>query len=152
MKIKRLPAGFVIPAQPVMAVKPPSGADWVHEIKHDGYRLIVCRGGCIARIYSRNAIDLPPGSRRSQTLLSASKPRASRSTARRLSSDLTTCHASMSCADGKLLEMRSFTALDLIEPPKIKNRSLPSRSRPKQIGLRPRTGGAVTARRRSSDG
>jgi len=40
MKIKRLPAGFVVPAQPIRASKPPSGADWVHEIKHDGYRLI----------------------------------------------------------------------------------------------------------------
>jgi hypothetical protein len=33
---KPLPAGFVIPAQPVLALKPPSGTDWVHEIKHDG--------------------------------------------------------------------------------------------------------------------
>jgi hypothetical protein len=32
MKINPLPAGFVIPAQPVMASKPPSGADWGHEI------------------------------------------------------------------------------------------------------------------------
>jgi ATP-dependent DNA ligase len=55
MKIKRLPAGFVIPAQPVMDSKPPSGADWVHEIKHDGYRLIVRRDGAAARLYSRNA-------------------------------------------------------------------------------------------------
>jgi ATP-dependent DNA ligase len=45
MRIKRLPARFVIPAQPVMASKPPSGADWVHEIKHDGYRLIIRRDG-----------------------------------------------------------------------------------------------------------
>jgi len=45
MKVKRLPAGFVIPARPVLAPKPPSGADWVHEIKHDGYRLIVWRDG-----------------------------------------------------------------------------------------------------------
>jgi hypothetical protein len=36
MTIKRLPAGFIIPAQPVLASKPPFGADWVHEIKHDG--------------------------------------------------------------------------------------------------------------------
>jgi ATP-dependent DNA ligase len=38
MKFKPLPAGFVIPAQPIKASKPPSGADWVHEINHDGYR------------------------------------------------------------------------------------------------------------------
>jgi ATP-dependent DNA ligase len=57
MKIHRLPAGFVFPAQPVLASKPPSGADWVHEIKHDGYRIIVCRHGLAARLYSRSAYD-----------------------------------------------------------------------------------------------
>src|SRR5262249_21996260 len=58
MRIKRLPAGFVIPAQPVPASRPPSGADWLHEIKHDGYRLIVRRQGPLVRLYSRNANDL----------------------------------------------------------------------------------------------
>ena len=57
MRIKCLPAGFVIPAQPVMASTPPSGPDWVHEIKHDGYRLIVRRDGPTVRLYSRNAYD-----------------------------------------------------------------------------------------------
>jgi hypothetical protein len=54
MKIKSVPAGFVVPAQPVKASKPPSGADWVHEIKHDGYRIIVRRDGPTVRLYSRN--------------------------------------------------------------------------------------------------
>jgi ATP dependent DNA ligase domain len=57
MKIKRLPAGFVVPAQPIKASKPPSGPDWVHEIKHDGYRLIVRRDGPTVRLYTRNAYD-----------------------------------------------------------------------------------------------
>src|SRR5712672_1185184 len=57
MKIKRLLAGFVVPAQPVKASKPPSGAGWVHEIKHDGYRLIVRRDGPTVRLYTRNAYD-----------------------------------------------------------------------------------------------
>jgi bifunctional non-homologous end joining protein LigD len=57
MKIKRLPAGFVVPAPPIKASKPPSGADWVHEIKHDGYRLIVRRDGPTVRLYTRNAFD-----------------------------------------------------------------------------------------------
>jgi hypothetical protein len=35
--------GFVDPCIPTLAAKPPSGPDWVHEIKHDGYRLIVRR-------------------------------------------------------------------------------------------------------------
>jgi bifunctional non-homologous end joining protein LigD len=57
MVIKRLPAGFVTPAQPVVASRPPSGANWVHEIKHDGYRLIVRRDGPTVRLYTRSAYD-----------------------------------------------------------------------------------------------
>jgi bifunctional non-homologous end joining protein LigD len=57
MKIIPLPAGFVLPAQPVKAPKPPVGSDWVHEIKHDGYRIIVRRDGPAVRLYSRNAYD-----------------------------------------------------------------------------------------------
>jgi hypothetical protein len=30
------PTGFIVPAQPVERAVPPSGADWVYEIKHDG--------------------------------------------------------------------------------------------------------------------
>jgi ATP-dependent DNA ligase len=29
----------------IQASRPPSGKDWVHEIKHDGYRMIVGRDG-----------------------------------------------------------------------------------------------------------
>ena len=57
MKFKRLPAGFVIPAQPVLAPRPPSGADWVQAIKHDCYRMIVRRDGPTVRLYTRNAYD-----------------------------------------------------------------------------------------------
>jgi ATP-dependent DNA ligase len=54
---KPLPAGFIIPARPIRASKPPSGPDWVHEIKHDGYRLMVHQGGSAVRLYTRNAYD-----------------------------------------------------------------------------------------------
>src|SRR5215467_13522767 len=57
MRNTLLPAGFVVPAQPIKASKPSSGADWVHEIKHDGYRLIVRRDGPTVRLYTRNAYD-----------------------------------------------------------------------------------------------
>jgi bifunctional non-homologous end joining protein LigD len=53
MRINGFQAGFVIPAQPVVASKRPSGADWAHEIKHDGYRLIVHRDGAAVRRYTR---------------------------------------------------------------------------------------------------
>jgi ATP-dependent DNA ligase len=31
------PDGFIEPCLPSPADKPPSGANWVHEIKHDGF-------------------------------------------------------------------------------------------------------------------
>jgi bifunctional non-homologous end joining protein LigD len=49
---RNLPARFVIPAQPVEAGRPPSGAQWVHEIKHDGYRVIVRRDGAMVRLWT----------------------------------------------------------------------------------------------------
>jgi ATP-dependent DNA ligase len=55
---EHLPPGFIIPAQPVPAVKSPSGPPWVHEIKHDGYRLIVRWDSSKVRLYTRNATDL----------------------------------------------------------------------------------------------
>jgi ATP-dependent DNA ligase len=57
MKFKPIPAGFIVPAQPVLASRPPSGPAWVHEIKHDGYRIIVRREGSTVRLYSRNGND-----------------------------------------------------------------------------------------------
>jgi bifunctional non-homologous end joining protein LigD len=49
--------GFVPPCIPTGAAKPPSGADWVHEIKHDGYRLQVCREGESVRLFTRRGYD-----------------------------------------------------------------------------------------------
>jgi bifunctional non-homologous end joining protein LigD len=40
-----------------VASRPPSGANWVHEIKHDGYRLIVRQDGVAAQLFTRNAHD-----------------------------------------------------------------------------------------------
>ena len=37
--------------------KPPSGSTWVHEIKHDGYRLIARRDGNRVRLYTRRGYD-----------------------------------------------------------------------------------------------
>jgi ATP-dependent DNA ligase len=35
----------------------PAGSDWIHEIKHDGYRLIVARYGTSVRLFTRNGHD-----------------------------------------------------------------------------------------------
>jgi bifunctional non-homologous end joining protein LigD len=101
MKFNSLPAGFVIPAQPVKARKPPSGADWIHEIKHDGYRMIVRRDGPSVRLYSRNAHDWTARLSAIATAARGTKPGASRLTARRLYWDRMVCRYSRSCPVGR---------------------------------------------------
>jgi bifunctional non-homologous end joining protein LigD len=46
------PNGFVDPASPL-----PSGPGWVHEIKHDGYRLQVRRDGDRVHLFTRRGFD-----------------------------------------------------------------------------------------------
>ncbi len=41
--------------------KVPAGPDWLHEIKHDGYRLIVQREGKRVRLFTRNGHDWTTG-------------------------------------------------------------------------------------------
>jgi bifunctional non-homologous end joining protein LigD len=36
-------ASFIEPCLPSPADKPPSGSNWIHEIKHDGYLLMARR-------------------------------------------------------------------------------------------------------------
>jgi ATP-dependent DNA ligase len=49
--------GFVEPCLPSRAERPPSGPDWVHEIKHDGYRLMARRDPAGTRLLTRNGHD-----------------------------------------------------------------------------------------------
>jgi bifunctional non-homologous end joining protein LigD len=51
------PAGFIEHCVPIPAAKPPAGPQWVHEIKHDGYRLIVRRDGARVRVFTRRGYD-----------------------------------------------------------------------------------------------
>jgi len=44
------PTGFIAPCLPTSAPQPPSGALWLHEIKHDGFRRRVERDGDRVRI------------------------------------------------------------------------------------------------------
>jgi hypothetical protein len=48
------PADFIVPAQPTLAAKPPAGPEWVHEVKHDGYRLIALKQADRVVLWSRN--------------------------------------------------------------------------------------------------
>src|SRR6266487_5834113 len=53
-----LPAGFVPPCLPTKAQEPPSGPMWLHEIKHDGFRVIARKDDKRVRLYSRPGNDM----------------------------------------------------------------------------------------------
>jgi ATP-dependent DNA ligase len=48
-----MPTGFIAPCLPTKASQPPSGELWLHEIKHDGFRVIARKDGAKVRLYSR---------------------------------------------------------------------------------------------------
>lgn len=52
------PAGFIEPCLPSPLKKPPSGPGWIHEIKHDGFRIVAYREAQRVRLFTRNANDL----------------------------------------------------------------------------------------------
>jgi ATP-dependent DNA ligase len=45
------------PCLPTLGKAVPAGPDWIHEIKHDGYRLIVQRDGNRVRLFTRGGYD-----------------------------------------------------------------------------------------------
>jgi bifunctional non-homologous end joining protein LigD len=53
-----MPTGFIAPCLPTKASQPPSGELWLHEIKHDGFRVIARKDGAKVRLYSRPGNDL----------------------------------------------------------------------------------------------
>jgi ATP-dependent DNA ligase len=57
MSSRALPAGFVAPCLPTNAPTP-SGGEWLHEIKHDGFRVIARKDDKRVRLYSRPGNDL----------------------------------------------------------------------------------------------
>jgi ATP-dependent DNA ligase len=48
---------FCEPCLPSPAEKPPAGAGWLHEIKHDGFRMLVRRDAGSVRLFTRNGHD-----------------------------------------------------------------------------------------------
>src|SRR5262245_59821603 len=54
------PSGFIPPCLPSPADRPPFGPGWVHEIKHDGFRMMVRRAVGGIRLLTRNGHDWSP--------------------------------------------------------------------------------------------
>src|ERR1051326_1567047 len=51
------PAAFIDPCLPTKVSKAPSGDDWAHEIKHDGFRLQIHTGPSGVKLYTMTGAD-----------------------------------------------------------------------------------------------
>jgi bifunctional non-homologous end joining protein LigD len=79
--------GYIPPCIPTRAAKPPAGPDWVHEVKHDGYRLQVRRDGDGVRLFTRRGYDWSARYPAIAGTAACSVPGRSRSTARQCGPD-----------------------------------------------------------------
>src|ERR1700694_5599493 len=69
--------GSIDPCTPTRATKPPVGPQWIHEIKHDGYRLIARKRAGRVRLLTRRAcIPTPPYPRTREALARLRPPSA----------------------------------------------------------------------------
>ena len=68
------PVSHISPCLPSRAERPPSGPKWLHEIKHDGFRIMARRNGDGVRLYTRNGYDF--AGRFPQIVAAVSKLRA----------------------------------------------------------------------------
>jgi bifunctional non-homologous end joining protein LigD len=51
-------AGFIRPCAPSLVESPPTGPDWLHEIKFDGWRIIARKNGDNIKLWTRQAKDV----------------------------------------------------------------------------------------------
>jgi bifunctional non-homologous end joining protein LigD len=47
------PAGFILPCRPTFVAAPPAGPGWLHEMKHDGFRILARKQGERVDVWSR---------------------------------------------------------------------------------------------------
>ena len=52
-----LPAGFIEPCRPTLVAFPPTGLGWLHEVKHDGFRILARKQGERVQVWSRRGAD-----------------------------------------------------------------------------------------------
>jgi bifunctional non-homologous end joining protein LigD len=51
------PPGFVRPCEPTLVDRPPAAPGWLHEVKHDGFRVLAWKQGGLVRVWSRRGAD-----------------------------------------------------------------------------------------------
>src|SRR5436190_23448007 len=54
---RRALPGFILPAQPVLALKPPIGPGWLFAVKRDGFRIVARKDIDSVHLWSRNGRD-----------------------------------------------------------------------------------------------
>jgi bifunctional non-homologous end joining protein LigD len=59
MRILRT-GGFIEPCLPTSAKAPPSGPEWIHEIKRDGFRIMARRDAAGVHLFTRKGNDFTP--------------------------------------------------------------------------------------------
>jgi bifunctional non-homologous end joining protein LigD len=92
--------GFVPPCLRTKASQRPTGNAWLHEIKHDGFRVIARKDGDRVRLYSRPGNDLTYRFSLIVEALVRLRARAPASTARRCVATTTAGRASTASATG----------------------------------------------------
>src|SRR5215467_7812893 len=51
------PVGFIRPCELTLVARPPAGAGWLHEVKHDGFRVLARKQGERVQIWSRRGAN-----------------------------------------------------------------------------------------------
>jgi bifunctional non-homologous end joining protein LigD len=54
---RKPPRDFIRPYRPLLVAKPPSGPGWLHEVKHDGYRIIAFKQDERVVLWTRHGSD-----------------------------------------------------------------------------------------------
>jgi hypothetical protein len=52
LRLRTLPAGFIVPCLFTSAKRPPAGDGWLHEMKHEGCRVIARKNGDRVWLYN----------------------------------------------------------------------------------------------------
>jgi bifunctional non-homologous end joining protein LigD len=57
LRTARRSLGFIEPCLPSPAKRPPAGPNWLHEVKHDGFRIMARRDSAGVRLFTRSGHD-----------------------------------------------------------------------------------------------
>jgi bifunctional non-homologous end joining protein LigD len=107
--LRTLPPGFISPCLPTKTEKLPSSSEWLHEIKHDGFRVIARKNDAQVRLYSRPGNDLTYRFPLIVETLARCAPAPASSTGRRSAAMTTASLHSIAFATATMTKPFSFT-------------------------------------------